>query len=53
MTPYAIAVFPHVVGALGLFVAMGLAWVLVARLRRAESAEQARDSLGLLASSAG
>ncbi|MDQ3811360.1 MAG: hypothetical protein M3336_13820 [Chloroflexota bacterium] len=48
MTPYAIAVFLHVVGALGLFAAMGLEWVLVARLRRVESAEQARDWLVLL-----
>ena len=48
MTSYSIAVFLHVVGALGLFVAMGLEWVLVARLRRAETAEQARDWLSLL-----
>src|SRR5437867_504057 len=41
-------VFLHVVGALGLFVAMGLEWVLVARLLRVETVEQARDWLGLL-----
>ena len=48
MTPYPIAVFVHVVGALGLFAAMGLEWVLVARLRGVETAERARDWLGLL-----
>jgi hypothetical protein len=46
--PYSIAVFLHVVGALGLFVAMALERVLVAGLRRTESAEPARDWLGLL-----
>ena len=48
MTLYATAVFLHVVGALGLFVAMGLEWVMVAQLRRADTAEQALDWLGLL-----
>jgi len=48
MTVYPVAVFVHVVGALGLFVAMGLEWVIVARVRLAETAEQARDWLGLL-----
>ncbi len=48
MTLYPIAVFVHVVGALGLFVAMGLEWVVVARVRLAETAEQARDWLRLL-----
>ena len=48
MSVYPIAVFLHVVGALGLFVAMGLEWVIVARLRLAETAAQAREWLGLL-----
>src|SRR5207244_8538034 len=48
MTLYLLAVFLHVVGALGLFVAMGLEWVIVVRVRRAGTAEQARDWLGLL-----
>jgi hypothetical protein len=48
MTLYSIALFLHVVGALGLFAAMGLEWVLVARLRQVETIEQARDWLGLL-----
>jgi hypothetical protein len=46
--PYGIAVFVHVVGALGLFAAMCVEWVLLARLSRIESTEQARDWLGLL-----
>ena len=48
MTSYAIAVFVHVVGALGLFAAMGLEWVLLARLSRVQTTEEARDWLGLL-----
>ncbi|HEY3079619.1 MAG TPA: hypothetical protein VGM69_06900 [Chloroflexota bacterium] len=48
MPIYSFVVFLHVVGALGLFVAMGLEWVTVTRVRRAETAEQARDWLGLL-----
>jgi hypothetical protein len=45
---YAAALFLHVVGALGLVAAMALEWVLVARLGGAETAERARDWLGLL-----
>jgi hypothetical protein len=48
IAPYPIAVFVHVVGALGLVAAMGLEWALVARLGRVETAEQARDWLWLL-----
>lgn len=48
MTPYAIAIFVHVVGALGLFTAMGVEWVLLARLSRVQAAEEARDWLSLL-----
>jgi hypothetical protein len=48
MTLYAIAVFVHVVGAIGIFVAMGIEWVTVAHVVRVESAEQAREWLGLL-----
>lgn len=48
MSLYSIAAFAHVVGALGLFVAMGLEWVIVARVRHAGTAEQARDWLDLL-----
>jgi hypothetical protein len=48
IAPYPLAVFAHVVGALGLFAAMVLECVLVARLRRVETAEQARDWLVML-----
>jgi hypothetical protein len=48
MTLYAVAVFVHVVGALGLFAAMGIEWVLLARLSRIQTTEEARDWLSLL-----
>jgi hypothetical protein len=48
MNPYALAVFLHVVGALGLFAAMGVEWVLLARLSRVHTSEEARDWLSLL-----
>lgn len=48
MTPYSIALFLHVVGALGLFVALGLEWTSLVYLRRASTAEQAREWLGVL-----
>ena len=50
MTPYTIALFLHVTGALGLFVAIGLEWISLPRLRRAASVEQARTWLGVLGS---
>ena len=49
MTPYSIALFFHVVGALGLFIAISLEWVSLAQLRRADTAEHARDWLGMYA----
>ncbi len=48
MTPYSIALFLHIVGALGLFVALGLEWTSLVYLRRASTAEQAREWLGVL-----
>ena len=48
MTLYTIALFLHVTGALGLFVAIGLEWTSLPRLRRAASVEQARTWLGVL-----
>ena len=48
MTPYTIALFLHVTGALGLFVAIGLEWISLPRLRRAASVEHARTWLGVL-----
>lgn len=43
---YKIALFLHVIGALGLFVALGLEWTAMAGLRSAATAEEARRSLG-------
>ncbi len=47
MTAYAFALFLHIVGALGLFVSLGLEWTSQAYLQRASSAEQAREWLSL------
>lgn len=43
MTIYAIALFVHVLGALGLFVALGLEWTGLRALRRATTAAQAQE----------
>ena len=48
MTLYSVALFLHIVGALGLFVALGLEWTSLLHLRRATTAEQAREWLKLL-----
>jgi hypothetical protein len=45
---YAIVVFLHVVGALGLFVGIGLEQVSLARLRQVSTTNQASDWLGVL-----
>ncbi len=50
MSLYAIAVFLHIVGALGLFAALGLEWASLLNLRRATAAGQAREWARLLAS---
>lgn len=50
MSLYAISVFLHIVGALGLFAALGLEWASVLNLRRATTAGQAREWAKLLAS---
>jgi hypothetical protein len=44
---YSIALFLHIVGALGLFVALGLEWAGLSNLRRAETVEQARGWLSM------
>jgi hypothetical protein len=49
MTLGTVALYLHILGAMGLVVALGLEWVVVARLRTAETAEQARTWLGLTA----
>ena len=43
MSPYSVAVFLHVVGALGLFAAIGLEWAGVRSLRGAVTTSQARS----------
>jgi hypothetical protein len=48
MTRYSIVLFVHIVGALGLFVALGLEWTSLVYLRRAATGEQAREWLGVL-----
>ncbi len=47
MTLYSIVLFLHIVGTLGLFVSLGLEWVSLAYWRRASTAEQAREWLGV------
>lgn len=48
MSGYSISLFLHIVGALGLFVSIGLEQVSVARLRRATTTSQAREWLAVL-----
>ena len=49
MTLYPIALFLHVVGALGLFMALGLEWTSLLYLRRAATAEQVREWVAIVA----
>ncbi|HEY3062210.1 MAG TPA: hypothetical protein VGL99_24835 [Chloroflexota bacterium] len=46
MSLYQIAVFVHVLGAVGLFGAMVLEWVILARIQHIATAEQAREWVG-------
>src|SRR6266498_2063296 len=50
MNDYAIALFLHIVGALGLFVALGLEWTSMLLLRRATTTEQARERMRIASS---
>ena len=50
MNIYSIVLYLHIVGALLLFVAMGIEFVTVSRLRSTVTAEQARDWLSVLGS---
>lgn len=43
MSVYSIVVFLHIVGAVGLFIAIGLEWVGLLRLRQAATVEAARE----------
>jgi hypothetical protein len=47
---YSIALFLHIVGALGLFVAIGLEWASLSNLRRVETGSLAREWFKLFAS---
>ena len=49
MSVYAIAVFLHIVGALGIFAAIGLDWAGLSNLRRATDTAQVREWVRLLA----
>lgn len=48
MSPYVIAVFLHIVGALGLFAALGLEWASLYHLRRVATLDLAREWAKLL-----
>jgi hypothetical protein len=50
MSGYAIALFLHIVGALGIFVALGLEWTGLWQMRSATSPEPVRAWLGILRS---
>lgn len=48
MNTYSIALFLHIVGALGFFVALGLEWTGLSQLRIAMTIEQVRAWMGIL-----
>jgi hypothetical protein len=50
MTIYSIALFLHIVGTLGLFIALGLEWTSLLYLRRASMIEPAREWLNAFSS---
>ena len=50
MNVYSIVLFLHIVGALGLFVALGIELLTLSRLRAAGTADQAREWLSALGS---
>jgi hypothetical protein len=49
MTLYQLAGYLHLIGGVGLFVALGLEWAMIVRIRSAHSVEQARAWLSLVA----
>jgi hypothetical protein len=49
MSVYSISVFLHIVGALGIFAAIGLEWAGISNMRRATDATQVREWVRLLA----
>ncbi len=50
MNIYSIALFFHIVGALGFFVALGLEWTGLRQIRKAVSPDQVRGWMGILKS---
>jgi ribose/xylose/arabinose/galactoside ABC-type transport system permease subunit len=48
MNDYSIALFLHIVGALGFFVALGLEWTGLSQIRSAMTLEQVRAWMGIL-----
>lgn len=50
MSIFAIALFLHIIGALGVSVALGLEWIGLSRIRRATIPEEVRTLLGLVKS---
>lgn len=47
MNFYSIALFFHIVGAIGFFVALGLEWTRLQQIRSATTSEQVRASMGI------
>lgn len=50
MNIYLLALFGHITGALGFFVALGIEWTCLSFMRRARTAEQVRDWLSVATS---
>jgi hypothetical protein len=48
MNAYSIALFLHIVGAVGFFVALALEWTGLSQIRRVMALEQVRASMGIL-----
>ena len=47
MTFYSLALFAHIVGVLGLFIAIGLVWISMLWLQRAQTMAQVRERIAL------
>ncbi len=48
MNDYTLALFAHILGALGLFMGIGLDWATILRLRRAQTVTQVREQTSLV-----
>jgi len=49
MSFYSLALFVHIVGVLGLFIAIGLQWISILRLHQAQTVAQVREGISLTA----